>query len=241
MVNFDQRNVQIVEMLLHAGANATIRNYNDQTASSIAYNQGFDDLAQVIGEHGLCSEMAHRNIPAVLDCVHSLGQANVQCDDIGMYTPLIVAVKLSDHAAVLELLRMGANPSLAEGDGWSPIMFAAVRKDLQVIRLLLRAGADRDAVTRFNMTVWDLVRDKEGFEEVVDLLRMQGQELGENIEPISLMQQQDEGAASIACDGDKTHKTADSSNGNVGGEGGVRGGQLKVVSKPSLWNLFGLF
>ena len=60
------------------------------------------------------------------------------------------AVTEGDVAAVLELLKAGADPNLADSNGWTPLHFAAQASSLAVIRALLDAGAAVD------------VRDAEG-------------------------------------------------------------------------------
>ncbi len=55
-----------------------------------------------------------------------------------------VAGTPAQHAIVDELLRRGADPSAASGDGWAPLHAAAMAGHVDLARRLLAAGAGRD-------------------------------------------------------------------------------------------------
>jgi hypothetical protein len=243
----------MVGILLEAGADGLIRNSNGQTASGVAYDQGYDGLAVDISRYGLCTAMERHDMPSVLEYVHALGSADVQCEGMGMYSPLVVAVKQSDAHGVLQLLELGADPSLAEADGWTPLMFAALRKNEEVLQLLLQAGADRKAVNHKGLSVLALLEGKEGYDQVLRLL-MQDPLTNEARDKTRT---QHDAAASVGCAGDELHRApadselvaeevaASTRGGDISREAGagtVRTGQKKEPPvKPSLWNLFGLF
>src|SRR5688572_19193455 len=62
--------------------------------------------------------------------------------------PLIQAVQRADVTAVRTLLRQGADPSAAQGDGLTALHVAAETGQLEIARLLLEAKAAVDARTR---------------------------------------------------------------------------------------------
>ena len=66
--------------------------------------------------------------------------------------PLVEAVKSGDPAAVLALLRQGADVNTPEVDGTTALHWATHRDDLTTADILIRAGADADAVTRYGVT-----------------------------------------------------------------------------------------
>lgn len=58
---------------------------------------------------------------------------------------LTEAVLRDDAAAVSALLRLGADPDAADPDGTTPLYQASVHGAVDLVRLLLRAGATPDA------------------------------------------------------------------------------------------------
>jgi len=62
--------------------------------------------------------------------------------------PIVEAVKRGDVDTVRRLITGGAGVNVAEGDGMTPLHWAAGRGDARVTELLLEAGADVAAVTR---------------------------------------------------------------------------------------------
>ena len=66
--------------------------------------------------------------------------------------PLIDAVKRQDAAAVRQLLSDGTEVDGRQPDGATALHWATYREDLDTVDLLLRAGADVDAVNRLGAT-----------------------------------------------------------------------------------------
>src|SRR6185503_11045862 len=62
--------------------------------------------------------------------------------------PLLDAVKKGDVAAVRSLLREGADPNSASGDGLTPLHVAAQEGNTQIARMLINAKASVGARTR---------------------------------------------------------------------------------------------
>src|SRR5688500_2961042 len=62
--------------------------------------------------------------------------------------PLIQAVQRGDVPAVRQLLRQGADPSAAQGDGLTALHVAAETGQLEIARLLLDAKAPVEARSR---------------------------------------------------------------------------------------------
>src|SRR4249920_554860 len=65
---------------------------------------------------------------------------------------LIVAVKNQDVQAVRSLLKQKANINATEADGFTALHWAAQRNDMQLVELLIGAGANAKASTRYNIT-----------------------------------------------------------------------------------------
>jgi ankyrin repeat protein len=57
-------------------------------------------------------------------------------------------------APIIEiLLKAGADPNVAERDGWTPLMFSAIRGHIEACRLLIDAGANLEAESKNGWTV----------------------------------------------------------------------------------------
>src|SRR5262249_26047304 len=57
-------------------------------------------------------------------------------------TTLLEAAESGDRAAALRLLGQGANPNAMSADGATAIMYAAANDDLDLVRALIKAGAN---------------------------------------------------------------------------------------------------
>ena len=66
--------------------------------------------------------------------------------------PLVRAVKDADRAAVRTLLQQRVDPNQAEPDGTTALHWAARRDDVELVRSLIRAGANVQAVNRYGVT-----------------------------------------------------------------------------------------
>ncbi|CAM9404731.1 unnamed protein product, partial [Ectocarpus fasciculatus] len=79
------------------------------------------------------------------DVRHWLGQgADVNGMSPGGWTALVYAADRSRAEVIDVLLQANADPNIAEKDGWSPLMFSAVKGDHnhQAVEWLLSIGAD---------------------------------------------------------------------------------------------------
>src|SRR5690606_35786427 len=65
--------------------------------------------------------------------------------------PLVDAARNGDRAAVRALLGNGADPNAAAPDGSTPVHWAVHRDDLEMLDVLLDAGARPDTLTRYTV------------------------------------------------------------------------------------------
>ena len=65
---------------------------------------------------------------------------------------LIDLVKDSDHVAITELLKSNINVNAVKADGTTALHWAALRDDLTIAKLLLKAGADPDPANDYGAT-----------------------------------------------------------------------------------------
>lgn len=99
--------------------------------------------------------------------------ANPNAADVDGCTSLHMAIKSDGQniaACVQTLLDGGANPNIAANDGYTPLHTAAMYDEVEVVRLLLQRGADRNMLTENGQLPIDLARE-EGYDDVVDLLQ----------------------------------------------------------------------
>ena len=83
------------------------------------------------------------NLPGTLFVVGLLSAATFPSD-----VPLINAAQQGDVSAVESLLKQGADPNAAAGDGMTALHWAAERGHQKVIELLISSGAALDTKTR---------------------------------------------------------------------------------------------
>jgi ankyrin repeat protein len=82
----------------------------------------------------------------------------------------LVQASYSGHPAVTQLLlRSGADPNLAYGEGVTALTIAADKGQIEIVRLLLAAGADKNYKTYYGTA--EQIAERRGHAEVIDLLR----------------------------------------------------------------------
>ena len=92
---------------------------------------------------------------------------------------LMVAVDCGDIEEIKELVRKGVDVNAKNKNGWTALMVAAITEHIGVIRMLLEAGANKEATDRNDNTAFDLYNDlndvqksqQPAFKEISDLLR----------------------------------------------------------------------
>lgn len=89
--------------------------------------------------------------------------------------PLHYAALENDVAKVRELLSAGANPNVADRQGFQPLHLAAQQGATEAARALLEAGAEVDAVNTFgNTPLFIAVFNSRGRGDLIELLRARG-------------------------------------------------------------------
>src|SRR5579862_1356626 len=73
---------------------------------------------------------------------------------------LTQAVKNGDAGAVRSLLKNGADVNAAEADGTTALHWAADSENLEIVNLLLAAGAKATAATRYKITPLSLAAER---------------------------------------------------------------------------------
>lgn len=85
-------------------------------------------------------------------------------------TDLIGAARAGDAGAVKELIDLGVEINLKDNNGWTPLNYAAGKGYLEIVRLLVKHGADVFGVGRDQRTP-AMIALAAGHREVVEFLR----------------------------------------------------------------------
>lgn len=72
----------------------------------------------------------------------SISTADINTRDVHGRTPLSWACKRCDIHATRQLLKFGADPNIADNEGYSPFLNAVLRGYLELCILLIESGAD---------------------------------------------------------------------------------------------------
>jgi hypothetical protein len=101
-----------------------------------------EDLAIYAGLH----EAAAKGDVAAIERLVAAGE-KPDIQDSKSRTPLIVAVYMKQYDAARALLKHGANPNAMEIDHYDIVTIAAVRNDVEMLKIALDAGASAKNVT----------------------------------------------------------------------------------------------
>src|SRR5688572_8318153 len=117
--------------------------------------------------------------------------------------PLLEAVERGDAAGVRALLRGGANPSVARGDGLTALHVAAQTGNLEIARLLIDARADVRAETRIGAYTPLHLAAGRGHADVIDALLDAGADVAARttstgVTPLHLAAKAMDGDAAVA-------------------------------------------
>ena len=128
-----QGHIDVVRLLVDAGANANLASSNGQTSLHIAAQKGNVDAV-----HFLVAAGANTN----------------QTDNKGKI-PLHRAVAQGHLDVVRTVIEAGSDINLTEKKGKAPLALAAAKGHWDLVRLLIAAGADPDLSGKRGKTSWD--------------------------------------------------------------------------------------
>ena len=146
--------MDLVALLMDAGADSLAVNHKNQTASDIALLEGHTDLAQAMYDIGLCNAIAAHDLRRQRVYLARGVPCHFVC--YSGYTPLIHAAKQGSVEDVQHLLSCGGRIDEAEDDGWTPIMFGVASNHLDVVEVLLQHGADIKKQTHHGHNVYNI-------------------------------------------------------------------------------------
>ncbi|MEM9192813.1 MAG: ankyrin repeat domain-containing protein [Myxococcota bacterium] len=139
--------LQLVQLLLEAGANPTLQSEDGRTAMSLAQERDEPSICKRLEDAG-----ASHDDPTLLTAAHQgaqewvkrllRGGARADVRARGGVTPLILAAAAGNQTLVTELLDAGADPNLQDDDGWSALMHAAEGGHAEIVGRLIDSGAN---------------------------------------------------------------------------------------------------
>ncbi len=145
-------NVEIVELLLGAGARAALANANDERSTPLHRATGHDGVVAPVVEAGV----------AVTRLLLARG-ADARARDARGATPLHRAAALRPELVPM-LLAAGADVKTADKDGTTALHMAVRGKKLETAKLLLERGADVNAEEYGGVTPLLIARDEKAAE-----------------------------------------------------------------------------
>lgn len=138
-VAVEQGNIEIVQMLLDAGAKVNARDKQKQTPLMRIDSDATPELIDVLIRHG----------------------AKVGLTDNEGNTALILTVNYSEAEIVQALIDAGADINHANNDGYTALMRAAQNDDIEIVKALLQAGAQVNATNKDGENAWDMSSNDE--------------------------------------------------------------------------------
>ena len=145
-------NIDVVQALLHAGADVNEVENDSWSAILVAAFKNFEDIAIMLIDNGANPFVEsvqgisaafiaqEREQKRVLEAIERWQEHRKFVDSLN--TRLLDAALSVDVDAVSQLLAAGADPSYVNSAGYSPLIGASRSGCLGCVRLLLQAGAD---------------------------------------------------------------------------------------------------
>jgi len=140
----DDGNVELVQVLIDAGIDVNLKNESFRyTPLHVAVENAY--------------RIGHSNTPAILELLVKAGaDISVIRTKKDKIAPIHRA--MTDLPSVKKLLELGADPNQADGDGKTPLMYAA-EIGADHVKVLLEAGADPRAVDKKGRTALDYAKE----------------------------------------------------------------------------------
>ena len=175
MVAAERGALEVVELLLQAGADPNLSDSERKTSVRLAQAAGHSEVVAALVARGARAELVALGELAASGNVDELSRllaANAH-PDVRLElerTPLHEAAALGQIGAVQALLAAGAAVDLVDGDGWTALMEACDFGQREVVRALLAAKAEPFLLDRASFSAFRLA-ERAGHTPVVALFR----------------------------------------------------------------------
>ena len=174
-----QGDVQIVRLLLEAGADKNAEDPSGNTALMLAAENSHVEIGRLLLEAGADKEQAGDGYTALMlaakndhvEIARLLLEAGADKDVPTGHgcTALMLAARTGHVEIARLLLQAGADKDLQRRDGCTALMLAARNRDVKMTRLLLEAGADKGLERCDGCTALMLTAEK-GYVEIAEML-----------------------------------------------------------------------
>lgn len=182
-------NIDIVKLLIDAGANVDIVGANDFTALHFATNGNHPDIVKLLIDTGIninavtkykmtavnLAISKNRDIVEILINAH----ANLDIANIKGETPIMYAIREGRDMVKL-LIDAGANVNVFDKDSWSALHIASDENFTDIVELLIDAGADVDVSNKDGWSPLHIAVNK-SFIDMVKLLINAGADVKKEI------------------------------------------------------------
>jgi ankyrin repeat protein len=129
---------ELVQLLIERGADVNITNNNLDTPLMVATDGGFDRICEMLIRYGADTRLGRKNGATALHI--SAGKGDIR---------------------IVRLLLDKIPVNIVNNDNETPLLVALARNQLEIVKMLLEAGASPEIVSNYGVTAYDLaIRDK---------------------------------------------------------------------------------
>ena len=150
-----KNNFKMVELLINAGADVSLEDGKSRLPLELAVEKNNLEIIQFLIEKTTEQSKNHWNILSgkaeikklLKDKSKDLNISSIPSDSIcRKYTPLTYAIAINDFEIVQELICSGADVNREDDAGWLPLVIAVSKGNLEILKLLLRNGANPNMI-----------------------------------------------------------------------------------------------
>lgn len=160
---------KVVEVLCRAGAEFNLYDEDGMSALMWAARHGHTAAVEQLLKKGIDLGITDKYGFTVSDHAREYQELRVILGTTNdLQNQMMNAAKQNDMEGVAYAIEQGINVNMHDGDGWSPIMWAAMHGSVDLVQLLLRNGANPDFVDANGVSVQDLAPEHTEVREVLN-------------------------------------------------------------------------
>lgn len=133
---------EVASLLLNSTADHHRADVEGRTACMWAARHGHLGIVETFLAFGLNLSVQDQSGLTVLDhCQDHLDMAGVVAALDEVNGCLVMAAQSNDLGGIIEAIEAGADIDLRDGDGWTPLMWAAMHESIDMVQVMVRYGA----------------------------------------------------------------------------------------------------